>query len=355
MSERWFDAHLDLAYMEAAGRNMGVDPETAGGPDLPAAVTLPSLHAGGIESCLATVFVEPDGTQDSISYPAGNAEVAHRIGWHQIEIYHRWAKEGRVRLCSFGAAAQGAPVGSGMNVGILVEGADPIRDPSEVKRWVDSGVVAVGMAWAKPSRYAGGNMSALGLTEPGRALVTELDRLGVVHDASHLSDHAFEDLCGMTDRVIIASHSNCRALIHDDRADEHGVPAFQRHLRDEQIREITRRGGIIGVNVFSPFLIRGGSRERRATIAEWCAHVLRICEIAGGRHAVGLGSDMDGGFSALKMPEGIDRPAHLHLLTEGLRQRGFSETDLEALRRRNWLRFWQHQTELTASRSASRG
>jgi len=353
MNARWFDAHLDLAYMEAAGRNMGVEPESAGGPDLPAAVTLPSLQAGGIETCLATIFVEPDGVPASTSYPAGDAEIAHRVGWHQIEIYHRWAREDRIRLRSFGAASRGQPIGSGLNVGILIEGADPIRDPSELERWVEAGVVAVGLAWAKPSRYAGGNMSSSGVSELGRTLVSELDRLGVVHDASHLSDRAFDDLCGLTDRVIIASHSNCRALIHDGRADEQGVPAFQRHLRDEQIREIARRGGIIGINVFSPFLIRGGSRERRATIAEWCNHVERVCELSGGRHAVGLGSDMDGGFSALKIPEGIERPAHLHLLTDALRARGFGESDLQAFARGNWLRFWGMQTEITASRSAS--
>lgn len=355
MPNRWFDAHLDLAYMEAAGRRMDLDPSIAGGPDLPAAVTLTSLAAGGVESCLATIFVEPDGTPESISYPSGDAEAAYQVGWHQIAIYQRWAREGRIALGTFGAAKRSEPFGSGMRVGILIEGADPIRTPAEVQSWVDAGVVAVGLAWAKPSRYAGGNMTSMPISSQGRELVKELDRCGVVHDASHLSDAAFQDLCALTDQVIIASHSNARTLIHDGREDEAGVPAFQRHLRDEQIREITRRGGVVGINLFSPFLIRGGIRERRATVEEWCDHVERICDLAGGRHAVGLGSDMDGGFSAHKMPQGIDRPEQLDVLSQALAKRGFTDQDLESFRRGNWMRFWEKQTALTASRGVSRG
>lgn len=335
----WFDAHLDLAYMQAAGRDMFAPPASAGGPDLPAAVTLRSLKEGRVRACLGTVFIEPDGTPESIAYRPGDAEAAHRVGWAQVEIYRGWERAGAIALRGFrgvGGAGEAGP----MRVGILVEGADAIRTPAELGRWVEAGVVAVGLAWAKPSRYAGGNMVKEGLTALGREMIPEMDRLGVVHDASHLSDASFDELCERTSRPIIASHSNCRALIHDGRADEAGVPAFQRHLRDEQIREIARRGGVVGVNLFSPFLIRGGSRERRATIAEWCDHVERVCELTGGRRGVGLGSDMDGGFSALKMPEGIDLPAHLDGLLGALRARGFDDADLEALAWGNWARFW---------------
>jgi membrane dipeptidase len=337
---RWFDAHLDLAYMEAAGRDMTVDPDVAGGPDLPGAVTLPSLSEGRVRACLGTVFIEPDGTPESIAYPTGDAETAHRVGWHQVEIYRRWEREGRAALRRFGAAKAAGLAPDRLNIGILVEGADPIRTPAELPQWVEAGVVAVGLAWAKASRYAGGNVTRMGLTSLGREMVGELDRLGVVHDASHLSDAAFEELCGLTSRPIIASHSNLRALVHDGRADEEGVPAFQRHLRDEQIREIARRGGVIGVNVFSPFLIRGGTRERRATVWEWCDHVERVCALVGDRRHVGLGTDMDGGFSASRLPEGVNRPVDLGKLLEGLRARGFTDADLEAFAWGNWARFW---------------
>ncbi|MFZ4575446.1 MAG: dipeptidase [Phycisphaerales bacterium] len=337
----WFDAHLDLAYMEAAGRDMTALPEVAGGPDLPAAVTLPSLNSGGVRACLGTIFVEPDGTPPAIAYPSGDAESAHAAGWRQIEIYKRWEREGRISLRSMGPrAVRSAPIVGTLNVGILIEGADPIREPSELVGWVEAGVVATGLAWAKSSRYAGGNTSDLGITDLGRRLIAEMDRLGVVHDASHLSDRAFDELCAATTRPIIASHSNCRALVHDGRADESGVPAFQRHLKDDQIREIVRRGGVIGVNVFSPFLIRGGKRDRRAAIAEWCDHVARVCEIAGDRVHVGLGSDMDGGFSALALPEGIDGPASMGHLLDGLRERGFSAAELTEFAWGNWARFW---------------
>ena len=72
-----------------------------------------------------------------------------------------------------------------------------------------------------------------------------MDALGVVHDLSHLSDVSMDQLLELTDRPVIASHSNCRALLPGDD---------MRHLRDESIREIARRGGVIGLNLCRNFI-----------------------------------------------------------------------------------------------------
>lgn len=357
----WFDAHLDLAYLALCGRDMrSADLATCGGPDLPAAVTLPSLREGRVRAALATIFTESDGKDAPIAYPSGDAEAAHRAGVAQLRVYEEWARAseatianspsqkeaagGRVpsfpRVDSPGNAERSSP----LNLGILIEGADPIRSPDELAWWTERGVVAIGLAWAKASRYAGGNATELGLTDLGRALVREMDRLGVVHDVSHLSDAALADLLLATDRPVIASHSNCRAIITSQpiasspRWPMRGV--VQRHLADDTIREIVRRGGIIGLNLFSPFLIPGGVRDRRATIAEAVAHVERVCELAGDREHVGLGSDMDGGFSAGTMPEGINRPAELTRLAGALAAHGWSERDVRGFAFDNWERFF---------------
>jgi len=228
-----------------------------------------------------------------------------------------------------------------LHAGILIENADPIREPGELAWWVDRGVVAIGLAWGKPSRYAGGNMTDLGLSDLGRALVREMDRLGVVHDASHLSDRAMRDLLDTTDKLIVASHSNCRALLAPGLGSAGGMGESQRHLHDDWIREIARRGGVIGLNLYGNFLAKATGADDRttaATLDDAASHVLRICDLTGSRAHVGLGSDMDGGFGARMMPRGVRRPADLERLAETLAQRGFDDADLGAFTHGNWAR-----------------
>jgi len=398
MPRWWFDAHLDLAYLAVRGRDM-LSPldalrEPTEGPDPPAAVTLPSLRDGHVKFALATIFTEPvlpeGGTRQPLplhragrgenqearvadapchpeltaeQYVADDAERAHRRGRAQLEVYLTWAERGLITLDLNDALREDPGVGElrgGMGVaelvptpldarvakaakavaphfGILIENADPVRSPDDLAWWAAHGVVAIGLCWGKPSRYAFGNTTPpderTGITSLGRDFVREMDRLGILHDASHLSDRSFADLLDLTDRPIIASHSNCRALI-----DRPGWPPNQRHLTDAAIREIARRGGVVGLNLCSPFLIRGGLKDRRATIDEALAHVERVCELTGSTHHIGLGSDIDGGFSAEKLPAGIDRPADLRRLAEGFVRRGWTPEQVDDFAWRNWAR-----------------
>ncbi len=320
---------------------MTAPPEAAGGSgvDLPAGVTFPSLHEGRVTHCLATIFTEADGPPaQPHTYPSGDVESANRAGLRQLKRYQAWHRP------HFYARATDHDIlrepTQAPEFLILIEGADPITEPADLGEWREAGVVAVGMAWWKPSRYAGGNGTDTGLTDLGRALVREMDRLGVVHDASHLSDRAFWELADATSEPIIASHSNCRALVGGGRRGEN-----QRHLDDDQIREITRpgRGGLIGINLYSKFLrpLAEGDTTTRATVADCVAHIERICELAGDRRHVGLGSDMDGGFSAARLPEGINRPRDLFRLAEALSDRGWSDEEVRGFAFDNWGRFWR--------------
>ena len=323
MTHRWFDAHLDLAYLALNGRDMLALPDVCGGPDLPAAVTLRSLAEGGVARCLATIFTEAGGAAaQPQAYPEGDWAKARIAGLAQLGVYGQWLK----------ARQAAAP-----RIQVLIEGADPIADPDDLSEWVTGGVVAIGMAWWKPSRYAGGNGTDLGVSDAGRALVRSMDRAGLVHDASHLSDRAFWDLVACSDRPLIASHSNCRALMGGGGRGEN-----QRHLHDEQIREIVRRGGVMGLNLFSKFLrpLAADDATTRATIDDCVRHVEHICSLAGNRRHVGLGSDMDGGFSAARLPEGIDRPADLERLAEALSARGWSDADVRGFAFGNWARIF---------------
>lgn len=353
----WFDAHLDLGALAVCGRDLTAPLDPAMTPWPPASVTLPSLAEGHVRFALGTIFLEAGGAGPE-GYAVGDAEMAHRRARAQLEAYLTW-RDRRLIAIDLPAVLKSPPglgeVRGGMgvshvvpiplreriarlpnvpalHVGILIEGADPIRTPEELSWWKSQGVVAVGMAWAKPSRYAGGNSTDTGLTDLGRELVKEIDRLRVVHDVSHLSDRALAELFELTDRPVIASHSNCRSLLGD--------PSNQRHLTDAAIREITRRGGVIGLNLFSKFLREGLGDSGRASITDGVRHVEHVCDIAGNRSSVGLGSDMDGGFGASRLPEGIDRPADLRLLAEALSDAGWNDDDIRGFAWENWGRFW---------------
>jgi membrane dipeptidase len=340
---RWFDAHLDLAMLERLGRDMHRDDlASCGGPELPAACTLRTLARAPVTHALATIFIEPDG-QDAIGYPSGDSAAAHQRGVEQLDTYRAWFRDGRAATLHDPNAALRVP-----RLGILIEGADAIRTPDELPYWVAQGVVAIGLAWAKPSRYAGGNLTDLPLTDLGRALVRRMDELQVLHDASHLSDRALFELFDRTDRVVVASHSNCRAIVEREPPALDELPAaaraldpkllMQRHLPDRAILEIARRGGVVGLNLFSPFIIPGGRRSRRATIREWSHHADHVCQLVGHHHALGLGSDMDGGFSAAKLPDGIDHPGDYHRLSDELASQGWNEDAIEAFAWGNWAR-----------------
>lgn len=314
----------------------------AGGSHPPGAVTLPTLREGGVRAALATIFIEPDGSPESIAYTPGDSPhaVASAVSAaeRQLALYESWASTGEVRLGAWARAGGGdRRVGGAVNLGVLVEGADGIESPGTLARWVERGVVAVGLAWAKQTRYAGGNGCETGLTDRGREMVSEADRLGVVHDVSHLSDRSLDGLFSCARGRVMASHSNGRWLLDDGSLT---LAARQRHLPERAVREIAARGGMIGTVLFSPFIIRGGRRDRRARLDEWYAHVEGLCEQMGGRGLIGLGSDADGGFSSGMLPEGIDRPSGFALLGETLRDRGWSDDEVRGFAWGNWARFW---------------
>lgn len=360
---RWFDAHLDLAFLAESGRDMQAPPPHCGGPHPPAAVSFPALAQGPVHACLATIFTQPAipaaDAPPAVSYAPDDVDAAHRLGRRQLRRYHRWVRQGLIRLLCRGdfavdphrpgaarAGAQTPPRAHNhttLQLGILIENADVIVHPDQLPWWVQRGVIAVGMTWNLPSRYAAGNAVEPGdprdgLTDLGRALIDAIDHCHIVHDASHLSDRSLDELFERTGSAIIASHSNCRALLGDPSS-----RLARRHLPDAAIVEIARRGGVIGLNLYSPFLRGDGSPGARARIDDAIAHVEHVCTLVGHRRAVGLGSDMDGGFSAQALPEGIDGPWHLSRLAEALCARGWSDADVEAFCWGNWARFWSQQ------------
>ena len=333
----FFDAHLDLAYLELNGRDMSAPLADAKGEPQPPAVTLRSLQDGQVRWAFTTIYsapspsveepnrpLGPDPSEGPGGYEAGDRDAARSQAVRQLEIYRRWEDEGLIQIVrSLSDLDQPqAP----LQAILLMEGADPIRSPEDVTWWHRQGLRVVGLSWWRGTTYAGGNGNHYHLTDEGKEMVSSLDEAGMIHDLSHLSDESAEDLISLAKNPIVASHSNSRTLMDGKN---------HRHLSDELIGEIGRAGGVIGVNLASKFLTM---QPRPATLAETLDHVERIAESAGGKDRVGLGSDMDGGFGADELPDGINEPAGLQLLLDGLEARGWTPDELDGFAHSNWLR-----------------
>lgn len=334
------DAHLDLAYNAVRGREIRRPaseqiPDSEGIPT----VGLPDLRAAadgaGIGFVCATIFTPGDDGTYGDKVFSGDSQVD---AWKQMRLYLQLMKEGEIDLISSASEVPTTGCASGSVGGvrggvpcvILMEGADPMKTPADVKMWFDLGVRVVGMAW-KRTRYAGGTGAPGGLTEQGRQLVREMDRFGMIHDVSHLAEESFWDLLALSTGPIFASHSNCRAFVPTDR-----------QLSDEMIKALIHRGGVVGINYFDKFLLRPDVyKTRRATLSDVADHMDHICQLAGNTRHVGIGTDMDGGLGRENIPHEVTTSADLGKLADALGSRGYSDTDITGIMGENLASFFR--------------
>ena len=186
---------------------------------------------------------------------------------------------------------------------LTVEGGAALAgDLARVEKLYDDGVRMMTLTWNGENELGAGNdLPERGLTPFGRDAVREMERVGMVVDVSHLNDRGFWGVCEIAQKPFVASHSNSRSMCN--------VP---RNLTDEQICEIIRRGGLIGLNYYTKFL--GGEDMDR--IWRHIEHMLSL----GAEDVLALGSDYDGA----DIPECLAKPYRLpdmcdYLLARGLR------------------------------------
>jgi membrane dipeptidase len=353
------DAHLDLAY---SALNYGRDPrrsvveiraaeeETRRGV---ATVAFPEMRKAGVGLVFATLFNTPATTPFEIFNEEAvykTAEDAHRMGMVQLDYYHRLADEDKsLRLvtnlaaleelldshvtAASTSASDEAEEDDQPLIGLvpLMEGADPIREPEEAELWYERGVRLIGLAWDDTAYCAGAwRDSRQGLTRAGYQLLDVMADLGFVLDLTHMSEVATLEALDRYEGVVVATHSNARALVPGER-----------QLSDKQIQRLGERDGVIGVVLFNAFLRSGyrkGDDKALVTLDQVVAHIDHICQVIGDAGHVGLGSDLDGGFGAADIPIPMDSIADLPFIADGLLAAGYATEDIANIMGGNWIR-----------------
>lgn len=219
---------------------------------------------------------------------------------------------------------------------IGLEGLKSIgEDIDLIDEFYEFGARHAGLTWNEENPLATGvrGTPERGLTDVGRRAVKRIQDLGMLLDVSHLNDRSFWDLLDVASGPVIASHSNCRALCRN-----------RRNLTDEQLRELARTGGVVGLNSFNEFV---SDVESEQTVENLAKHMVHMVEVMGIDH-VGFGFDFSefleadtlSSYASQAVPYtiGLEDASRVPALVEELRRQGFQEEDLEKMAWKNWHR-----------------
>ncbi|MFY9175386.1 MAG: dipeptidase [Peptococcia bacterium] len=205
---------------------------------------------------------------------------------------------------------------------LAIEGGEALEGRlSNLRILYGLGFRSITLTWNQRNEIADGvaeNEGKGGLTNFGKEVVREMNRLGMLIDVSHLNEAGFWDVLSLSTKPLVASHSCCRSLCNHPR-----------NLTNSQLKALQENGGVIGINFYPNFL---GSGE--LTIENVIEHIEYAAEIAGIDH-VGLGSDFDGIDT---VPKGLENAAKLPTLTELLLKRGWKDSELIKVLGGNFIR-----------------
>jgi membrane dipeptidase len=318
-------------------------------------IDLPRMKDGGLNGLFFSIYMS--GT---ITGPKAVNDALQRIA-----AVHKLAEDmpEAVMLCTTAEDVRRAHKSGRIAALMGMEGGHMINNSLPVLRmYAALGVRyltlthSVNTDWADSS---GDTPKHNGLTDFGRDVVRELNRLGVMVDISHVADKTFFDALEISKAPMIASHSSCRA-----------ISGHPRNMTDEMIKALAARGGVIQINYLDSFIDPdlyayslktreasrelmqkhgGPSRENFAKVREELAkqfgpapkasweriveHIDHAVKLVGADH-VGLGSDFDGG----SMPVGMEDCAQLPKITEALLRKGYKEADIRKILGENTVR-----------------
>ena len=197
---------------------------------------------------------------------------------------------------------------NGLMSGILtIEGSAGFDfDPALLSDLSLVGFRMTSLGWNEKNVLTGSNVTGGGLTEQGREYVKEAQRCGMIVDVSHISDEGFWGIMDITEKPVIASHSNSRA-VHN----------HSRNLTDEMFLALCQTGGLTGINMYTKFL------GENANIETVCDHICHFLELDPTGTHIALGGDLDG---CERLPDGMGGIDDYPAIAAALQKRGLDDT-----------------------------
>jgi membrane dipeptidase len=344
------DGHLDLAMnalewnrdlrwqineIRSIEKGMTDKPDRGNGT-----VNFSSMREGNIFLCTATQIARY--VKQGSKIPGWNspeqawAQTQGQLAWYRsmeealeiVQIRNVIQLEKHIHLWKNGTG--NLPVGYILSL----EGADSITSSRHLEIAFNYGLRAIGLSHFGPGVYAGGTDSTKGLSIRGKALLKEIGNLGLILDATHLSDKSFCEAMNLYHGPVWASHNNCRKFV-----------PHSRQFSDDQIIELVARDAVIGVALDAwmlvPDWISGKStpENRGVTLKQAVDNIDHICQLSGDSLHAGIGSDLDGAFGKEQCPLDVDTIADLQKIPPMLSDIGYSDEDIYNIMSENWIRF----------------
>jgi len=337
-----FDGHNDVLLRLWEHAKAGIDPvrEFGEGTDK-GHLDAPRARRGGLVGGLCAIYVpsghlvlkEPDERGHYATELAAPLERAPSldIALDFAAIAFRLERAGLWKLCRSTADISEAIASDVFAAVLHMEGCEPIdAELAALETFYAAGLRSLGPVWSRnnifghgvPFAFPASPDSGPGLTPAGFELIRACNRLGILIDLAHITERGFWDVAKTTDQPLVVSHSNAHALT-----------PVARNLTDRQLDAVRESGGLVGLNFATTMLRADGQDNARTPLADMVRHIRYLVERMGVA-CVALGSDFDGAT----IPEGIGDAAGLPALVAALRADGFSEEELAAICRDNWLR-----------------
>ena len=345
-----FDCHLDLS-MNATEWNRDLtlpvekirdlEKTLSDKPDRGnSTVCLPELIKGNIGLCVATLisrYVKPNNPLPGWNSP--EQAWAHAQG--QLAWYRTMESRGEMVQISDEKSLtkhlekwNNNSIKKRIGYILSLEGADSIINIDYLYNLYDGGLRAIGPAHYGPGTYAFGTGSIGGIGIKGKELLKEIEKLNLILDLTHLCDQSFWETLDNYNGNLWASHSNTRSLVPDER-----------QFSDDQIKELTKRGAVIGMAFDAWMMIPNWERgisnpaQKKLLIENIVDHIDHICQLTGNSNHIGLGSDLDGGFGKEQCPSDLGTIADLQKLDGILKKRGYSDEDINKIFNKNFIDF----------------